>query len=165
MLPANAPTMVVPYASGFHAYWVAGENKFIDPASGQLLGGPSLSLKEAIALAKQSSPLQSTQEKEIWDLSQSLFMIGGWDQAKRPLAVWVGKEGVKAWTYLDEGLSATEAEKRSLPYKFQWLGQSIIEDPLNPVWSMRAITAEGELVEFQVGLKSGAERVLHLTQP
>lgn len=164
-LPENAPTMVVPYASGLPAYWLAGENRFIDPASGALLDGPPLSLSDAIAKAKEGSPLRTTQEKEIWDLRENLLMIGGWDEAKRPLAVWVGKEGVKSWVYLDEGISSTEAEKRSVPYNFQWLGQSIIEEPANPVWSMRAITAEGELVEFQVGLKSGEERVLHLTQP
>lgn len=164
-IPANGPTMVVPYASGYHAYWLAGENRFIDPVGGQILDGPPLSLEEAITKAKQGSPLKTTQEKEIWDLSQNLLMLGGWDQAKRPLAVWVGKEGVKTWVYLDEGISADEAEKRSVPYKFQWLGQSIIEEPSDPVWSMRAITAEGELVEFQVGLKSGEERVLHLAQP
>lgn len=163
-VPEGGPTLVVPYASGFHAYWVAGENRFID-LNGQLLDGPPLPLNEAIEKAKQGSPLRTTQEKEIWDLSQNLLMLGGWDDAKRPLAVWVGKEGVTAWTYLDEGISSTEAEKRSIPYKFQWLGQSIIEEPTNPVWSMRAITTEGELVEFQVGLKSGEEKVLHLTKP
>lgn len=183
-LPANAPTMVLPYASGLPAYWLAGENRFIDPISGQLFDGPPLPLSEAIEKAKQGSPLRTTQEKEIWDVSQNLLMIGGWDQSKRPLAVWVGKEGVKNWTYLDEGISATEAEKRSIPYNFQWVGQAILEESEgnlrgqcefspagdcppkeSPVWSMRAITAEGELVEFQVGLQSGEERVLHLTQP
>jgi uncharacterized protein YpmB len=160
--PANGPTLVIPYATGFHAYWLAGENRFIDPKTGQPLSGPPLPLKEAIAKAKAATPLRTTQEKEVWDVSQNLLMIGGWDEARRPLAVWVGAEGVKAWTYLDEGISSTEAEKRSVPYKFQWVGQAIIEDPAKPVWSMRAITAEGELVEFQVDLHGGAERVLHL---
>lgn len=164
-LPEGGPTMVLPYASGFHAYWLAGENRFIDPVSGELISAPPLALKEGIERAKAESPLRTTQEREVWDLSQNLLLVGGWDEAKRPLAVWVGAEGVKAWTYLDQGISSTDAERRSLPYNFQWLGQSILEEPENPVWSMRAITAEGELVEFQVDLKGEAERVLHLSPP
>jgi uncharacterized protein YpmB len=163
--PEGGPALVLPYATGFQPYWLIGENRFIDPRSGQALSGPPLPLKAAIALAKGRTPLRTTQEREVWDVSQNLLMIGGWDAGRRPLAVWVGAAGVRAWTYLDAGISATDAERRSIPHQFQWLGQSIIEDPTHPAWSMRAITTQGELVEFLVDLKSGAERILRVSNP
>jgi uncharacterized protein YpmB len=161
----DGPVLVLPYGTGFQPYWAFSAKRFLDPVTGEARSGPAITYAAATKLAMSATPMVTAQQQEIWDVARNLWLVGGFDKQKRPLTAWVGQQGVVAWTYLDEGIPFQEAEKRAEKYKFQWIGQSIIEDPDRPVWSMRAIQSDGELVEFHVDLKTGAEAVLKLARP